>query len=174
MLSIASEKAALLGLDILWINQDMTDFELFGTVGAITCFLDGINHVIDKRALKRLFKLAYNYLDYGGIFVFDLLRWHHFSKIASEKVFCESDEKGACIWKAYFSSKLRICRYEITCFYEINGKAGSYGRADDTVRERFWEFDEIDQIARNAGFEFNDKLIYNKNIRSLILYKKER
>ena len=37
MLNIAADKAREKNLDILFLNQDMTDFELYGTVDAILC-----------------------------------------------------------------------------------------------------------------------------------------
>ena len=46
MLSKAYEKAYENGINnILFINQDMRDFELYGTVGAICCCLDSVNYL---------------------------------------------------------------------------------------------------------------------------------
>ena len=52
MLYIASEKARAAQLDkrILFLNQDMTEFELYGTVDAAVCALDGVNYLTENIA----------------------------------------------------------------------------------------------------------------------------
>ena len=80
MLDIAKEKCP----QALLLQQDMTDFELYGTVDAIICILDGVNYVTDKRKLRRMFKWVENYLNPEGIFIFDIItslrNWIDFNK----------------------------------------------------------------------------------------------
>ena len=46
MLSVAREECYKRGIgDVLWLCQDMTEFELFGTVDACVCSLDSINYL---------------------------------------------------------------------------------------------------------------------------------
>lgn len=72
MLSRAAEKSRDQGVDILFINQDMRDFELYGTVDAVICMLDSINYITDKTDLDRVFQLVHMYLNPGGLFIFDI------------------------------------------------------------------------------------------------------
>ena len=72
MLNFAREKAQDRKQNILFLNQDMTDFELYGTVDAIVCALDGVNYLTKKNALDKLFSLVQNYLNPGGIMIFDI------------------------------------------------------------------------------------------------------
>ena len=72
MLNVAQTKTRKLGLDILYINQNMTEFELYGTVDAIICTMDSINYIQDKNELIKLFKNVRNYLNPGGLFIFDI------------------------------------------------------------------------------------------------------
>ena len=52
MLEIAAEKARTAGHDILFLQQDMTDFELYGTVDAMVCALDcNVIHAVRCRCL---------------------------------------------------------------------------------------------------------------------------
>lgn len=53
MLNIAREKAD--GLDILFLNQSMTDLDLFGTMGAFLCMIDGINYVLPPKSVINSF-----------------------------------------------------------------------------------------------------------------------
>ena len=47
MLSVAAAKNP----GIRFLHQDMTEFELYGTVDAIVCTLDAVNYITDKRKL---------------------------------------------------------------------------------------------------------------------------
>ena len=68
MLQIAAEKDS----DILYLCQDMREIELYGTVSAFVCICDGMNYILEKADLVKVFKLVNNYLDTNGIFIFDM------------------------------------------------------------------------------------------------------
>ena len=72
MLQIAIEKRMESGADILYLNQDMREFELYGTVRAIVSICDSMNYLLEKEDLVKTLRLVNNYLDPEGIFIFDL------------------------------------------------------------------------------------------------------
>ena len=72
MLEIAIEKKEQSGQDILYLLQDMREFELYGTVKAIISICDSINYILSYEDLVQVFRLVNNYLDPEGIFIFDL------------------------------------------------------------------------------------------------------
>ena len=72
MLELAAEKRAASGHDILYLCQDMREFELYGTAAAAVSVCDSMNYILEKEELKQVFSLVNNYLDPGGIFLFDL------------------------------------------------------------------------------------------------------
>ena len=65
MLGIATEKAKAKNKEILFLNQDMTEFELYGTVGAMVSALDRINYLTEDGQLESMLKLLHYYLDPG-------------------------------------------------------------------------------------------------------------
>lgn len=72
MLEIAMEKKVESGHDILYLLQDMREFELYGTVRAVISACDSVNYITDDEDLTEVFRLVNNYLDPGnGLFVFD-------------------------------------------------------------------------------------------------------
>ena len=71
MLEIAMEKRIESGHDILYLLQNMQEFELYGTVRAIVSVCDCVNYVTEKNELHEVFRLVNNYLDPQGIFIFD-------------------------------------------------------------------------------------------------------
>lgn len=148
MLSCAKQKAIGEGMDILFLNQDMTRFELYGTVDAITCLLDSVNYVTFKRDLRRLFKLAANYLNPKGLFVFDINSPYKFEHILSSNVFCETDPEVSYIWQNSFDKKSKLCRFDLTFFFK---EGEQYSRADEVHYERCYEMGELVEMLTSAG-----------------------
>ena len=58
MLAEAMEKRAESGHDILYLLQDMQDFELYGTVRAVISVCDSMNYLTDEEDLEYLFALV--------------------------------------------------------------------------------------------------------------------
>ena len=78
MLEIAMEKKEASGHDILYLLQDMRAFELYGTVRAVLSVCESVNYMTDPADLLRVFRLVNNYLDPGGIFIFDFTLTYNF------------------------------------------------------------------------------------------------
>ncbi|MBQ7916190.1 MAG: class I SAM-dependent methyltransferase, partial [Firmicutes bacterium] len=66
MLYQAREKAEEEEQEILFLEQDMREFELYGTVDSIVCTCDSLNYLLEDEDVQQVFKLADNYLDPGG------------------------------------------------------------------------------------------------------------
>lgn len=147
MLSIAKQKADSAGADILFLDQDMTSFELYGTMGAITCLVDSINYITYKNDMKRMFRLVNNYLDPGGLFVFDVNSPYKFEKILSSNVFCETGDISY-IWQNSFDRRSGLCRFDLTFFVK---EGEYYRRFDETHYERSYGTDELARMLRAAG-----------------------
>ena len=82
MLSIAREKTE--DSSILYLLQNMTEFELYGTVNAVISICDIINYITNEEDLLKVFKLVNNYLEKDGIFVFDMNTEHKYKNILGE------------------------------------------------------------------------------------------
>jgi SAM-dependent methyltransferase len=150
MLSCARQKALEAGTDILYLNQDMTEFELYGTVDAITCLMDSVNYVTYKSDLKRLFKLVNNYLNPGGLFVFDINSPYKIENILGTNVFCETGEEASYIWQNNFDKSSRLCRFDLT-FFVREGEL--YRRFDEVHYERSYDREELKAMLYAAGLE---------------------
>lgn len=61
MLEIAMEKREQSGHDILYLQQDMREFELYGTVRAVICVCDSLNYIMEEEDLLQVFRLVNNY-----------------------------------------------------------------------------------------------------------------
>lgn len=155
MLNCAKQKTLDAGADILYLNQDMTSFELYGTVDAITCLMDSVNYVTYKNDLKRLFRLVNNYLNPDGLFLFDINSPYKFEQILSTNVFCENNEEVSYIWQNSYDKSKKLCRFDLS-FFAREGEL--YRRFDETHYERCYQIAEIVDMLASAGI--NDYAVY--------------
>lgn len=151
MLSRAYEKAKANNLDILFINQDMRNFELYGTVDAVLCLLDSLNYITSLTDLKKVFRLVNNYLNPSGLFIFDLNSPYKLSKVLANNVFFELDDDISWIWNNTYDSRKRCATFDLTFFVRNND--GLYERFDETHRERAFTRTEIKKAIEEAGLE---------------------
>ena len=114
MLEIAMEKKVESGHDILYLLQDMREFELYGTVRAVISACDSVNYITDDEDLTEVFRLVNNYLDPEGLFVFDFNTEYKYREILGEQTIAEDREECSFIWDNYYDEDERINEYELT------------------------------------------------------------
>jgi len=152
MLGIARDAAEREGLDILWLCQDMTEFELYGTVDVCVCCLDTLNHLTDKESLEKCLSLVHNYVIPDGLFIFDINGKYKFENIYSDMTYTMEEDGGVCIWQNDYDPKTKLCDFYITLFKE--GADGRYDRYDDLQTERMYALSEMKKALLKCGFEF--------------------
>ena len=151
MLAIASEKTIEEDLNILYLNQDMREFELYGTVRAIVSICDSMNYMTTEEDLRDVFKLVNNYLDIGGIFIFDLNTIHKYETIG-EQVIAENRDEGSFIWENTFYEDENINEYDLTLF--IKDENGKYDKYEENHIQRAYCLDRIKELISEAGLEY--------------------
>lgn len=138
------------GDDVLWICQDMCRMDLFGTVTGICCMTDSVNHVTSHRALQGFFRRAHNFLDPGGVLIFDVLQEAHFTENGG-LLNCFADyEEASCFWTGRYSKATGRCVYDISYFEQQED--GLYCRTDDRVIERVWTRETLQAMLEESGF----------------------
>jgi SAM-dependent methyltransferase len=169
MLNIAREKAAASELDILYLNQDMRSFELYGTVDACISVCDSMNYILNPAGLKKVFKLVKNYLNPGGYFIFDLNTLYFFRQLASRGSFGEIRENCAFICETGYSEKRRVMEYCVDVFVQ-NGDI--YNRFSEVHFERAYAMDEIVPLIEQSGLNFRG--VYDAKTLKAISAESER
>ena len=89
MLELALEKKLASGHDILYLLQDMREFELYGTVRAVVSVCDSMNYITEPEELMEVFELVNNYLDPGGVFIFDFNTDYKYREILGDRTIAE-------------------------------------------------------------------------------------
>ncbi|HIS07746.1 MAG TPA: class I SAM-dependent methyltransferase [Candidatus Choladocola avistercoris] len=150
MLEEALEKKEASGHDILYLCQDMREFELYGTVRAIVCVCDSMNYILEEEEiLDILSAAAYNYLDYDGLFIFDLNTEYKYREILGEQTIAENREEGSFIWENYYDEAQRINEYQLTLF--VKEKEDLYRKFEETHYQRAYSLDTVRTLVERSG-----------------------
>ena len=153
MLDEALTKRDESGLEILYLLQDMRSFELYGTVASVVSLCDSMNYITAYEDLVQVFRLVNNYLDPGGIFVFDLKTEHYFADVVGTRTFAEPDDEISYIWQNEYDRETRINRYLLTLFLQDGDTPELYERFDELHEQRAWKREEVLRAAAEAGME---------------------
>lgn len=142
---------------ILYLNQDMREFELFGTVAAVVCICDGMNYITKEEDLLKVFKLVNNYLDPEGVFIFDLNTEYKYKHILGDNVIAENREECSFIWENFYDDQTKINEYQMTIFVkdedddECNDK---FTRFRESHFQKAYSLEVIQRLLKEAGMEF--------------------
>lgn len=153
MLDIARAKAEKENADILFLNQDMTEFELYGTVDAIISSMDSINYITDENDLARLFGLCRNYLNPGGIMIFDINSEYKLKEIIANNTFVSETDDIFYVWQNNFIEEEKICAFNLDFF--IREEGGAYRRFSEYQEERAYKAEEIERLIKLSGLSIN-------------------
>lgn len=105
--------------EILYLNQDMREFELYGSVAAIVSICDSMNYITDEEDLLQVFRLAENYLDPDGMFIFDMNTEHYYKHVLGERTICETRDEGSFIWDNFYDEETMINEFDMTIYVKV-------------------------------------------------------
>lgn len=154
MLEIAMEKREESGNDILYLLQDMREFELYGTVRAIVSACDSVNYITEDEDLEEVFRLVNNYLDPEGIFIFDFNTEYKYREILGERTIAEDREDCSFIWENYYYEDEEINEYELTLFIRDDEYPEFYRKYQEQHIQRAYTLELIKELLENAGLKY--------------------
>lgn len=138
--------------NILYLLQDMREFELYGTVRAIISICDSMNYILEEEDLLQVFKLVNNYLDPKGVFIFDMNTRYKYANLLGETTITENREEGSFIWENYFDEEEDINQYDLTLFIREEGDL--YRKYEETHYQRVYDLDTVKRLLKEAGMQF--------------------
>lgn len=138
--------------DILYLCQDMRELELYGTVAAVVSVCDSMNYILEEEELLAVFKLVNNYLDPGGIFIFDMNTLYKYRELLGETTICENRPEGSFIWENFFHEEEGVNEYDLTLY--VCQEDGRYDRFEETHYQRGYRLEQVRHLLRKAGMEF--------------------
>ncbi|MCQ2538206.1 MAG: class I SAM-dependent methyltransferase [Lachnospiraceae bacterium] len=139
---------------ILYLLQDMREFELYGTVDAFVSVCDSMNYLLTEKDLLKTFKLVNNYLEAGGVFIFDMKTEYEYMHAMGTRTIAETREDAAMIWENSYDEKLGINTYDITIFSLVDDEEEIYQRFEEQHKQKSWPIDKVKELIEKAGMEF--------------------
>lgn len=159
MLDVAMQKKNTSGLDILYLCQDMREFELYGTVAAVVSVCDSINYITEPEELSEVFRLVNNYLDPDGLFIFDFNTDYKYRDIIGDTVIAENREEGSFIWENTYDEASCINEYAVTFYKPVSDKEDTlYERIEEFHYQRGYQLEEIKQLIEKSGMRYEKAL----------------
>lgn len=149
MLMSAREKALEAGENILFLNQDMTELDLYGTINAAISVLDCINHLDSKESVAKAFAKVSLFTEPGGLFIFDVNTVFKHKNILANNTFIIENDNVFCSWQNTLKDDNSV--EIILDFFEKKGD--SYVRSGETFTERAYPLDTIQKLLEENGFE---------------------
>lgn len=150
MLNIAREKSQKEKLDVLYLCQDASRLDLYGTVDGAVCCMDSINHITDINVLKEAFKKVSLFLEPDCLFVFDVNTLYKHKEVLGNNTFVLEEDNLYCVWQnEYFEDEYLT---EITLDFFKREKDNIYNRCEQFIEERAYSEDELTALLKSAGF----------------------
>ena len=147
---------------ILYLQQDMREFELYGTVSAIISLCDSMNYITEEADLLQVFRLVNNYLDPGGLFLFDMNTEYKYKELMGNTTIAENREEASFIWENFFDETTGLNEYDLTIFkkadIELEEEEGNtaplFEKFTETHLQRAYSLETIQRLLQEAGMEF--------------------
>ena len=154
MLNLARQKSADAGLDIMYLEQDMRELDLYCTAGTIVSVCDSINNVLEDEEIIETFKLVNNFLYPGGVFIFDFNTLHKYRDVIGDTTIAENREDCSFIWDNYYDDESHINEYDLTIFAKVDSEKELFARSVETHYQRGYTLDEMKSFVEAAGLVF--------------------
>ena len=171
MLMEAQSKAFSEGHNIMFLCQCMEDTDLYGTVGAVVCSLDSINHLSSYDALKQTFSNLKNFVDDGGIMIFDVNTTYKHQKILGNNTFVYDEKNVYLVWQNRLFEDEKTVGINLDFFIK-NGS--TYERFNENFKEIAFTDDEITAAVEAGGFKvinrYNDLTLDSPSAESERVY----
>ena len=150
MLSVAREKSAEMGLDILYLCQKAEELDLYGTVDGAVCCFDSLNHITDYSNFCKAIDRVSLFLEPDSLFIFDLNTQYKHKCVLGDNVFVIEKDDVYCVWANKYKEKNSIVDVSLDFFLEEDGL---YERFSEQFSERAYSSDEVAAALKNAGLQ---------------------
>ena len=169
MLDVAEERLSMIQSEmeemtsILYLNQDMREFELYGTVRAIYSVCDSLNYITKKDDLLKVFKLVNNYLDPQGLFIFDFHTEHYYKETVGDNTIAEVRDEVSFIWENRYNEADKINNLYLTLFLKVEDEECADGsRTEDYVKEGAFD-SAVERDEEYADEDFSEPPLYERH-----------
>ncbi|MCL2399052.1 MAG: class I SAM-dependent methyltransferase [Defluviitaleaceae bacterium] len=149
MLSEASAKMHKKGYNILFLNQDILELDLYGTVDAAYSICDTLNYILTEEEFEKALKNVALYLNPGGIFIFDLKTDNKYRKLGSNTYhdIAGKYNNASYVWKNHYNPSTGINEYKVQFF--LKGEENFL----EVHRQRAYSTESVTLMAQKTGLQ---------------------
>lgn len=147
MLMQAQEKCAALSCPPLFLNQRAEELDLYGTVDAAYCSLDGMNY-LSPELLPEVFRRLHLFVRPGGLVIFDV-RLPEWFRSLNGQIFLDEKEDVFCVWRADYQPEENSILYGMDLF-ERQGRL--WRRSGEEHVEYAHRPEDLRRLLEQSGF----------------------
>ena len=147
MLMQAREKTASLEPVPLFLCQDAAELDLYGTVDAAYCSLDGLNY-LPPASLPEVFHRLHLFVRPGGLVLFDVKQPDWFRSLDGE-IFVDERDDLLCLWRAELDRELQAVVYGMDLFERCGTL---WRRSGEEHTEYIHEPETLKTLLESSGF----------------------
>lgn len=155
MLSEAQNKAYSAGQNILFLCQDMTALDLYGTVDAAVCTLDGLCHLPDEESVQAALQKVSLFMNPGGVFLFDVNSVYKHRAVLGNNTFVYDTDDVYCVWQNTLLPDGVTVQMDLD-FFEPVSDEGDYVRQSERFTERAYPRETLEAMLKKTGFTVLD------------------
>ena len=159
MLTIAQNKAFDEKRQVLFLCQKMQETDLYGTVGAIVCTLDSINHLENTGEVEKMFSRLKNFIDVGGIMIFDVNTPYKHKCVLGNNTFVYDEKNVYCVWQNHLYSDEKTVGIELDFF--VKNTNGEHTRYSENFCETAFSHEELKNAFGKNGFSLENVFAEN-------------
>lgn len=153
MLEQARQKSAAEGVQIQWLERDMTAPSLEGLAPqAVIATFDAFNYILEPEALQMLLQELYWSMAEEGLLIFDLNTPYKLRQVLGDNLYSYHDEQVDYIWENHWDQEDDLCQMQLT-FFVRDEATGLYQRSEEYHEEKVYEPELIKLWLTLAGFE---------------------
>ncbi len=150
MLGIAAENSREKGLSVMYLCQDATELDLYGTVDGAVCCLDSLNHLTDYEDFCNAIEKTALFLEPQRLFIFDLNTEYKHAEVLGNNTFVIDEDDLYCVWQNEYEEETKTVDIMLDVFRR-DGE--SYTRSTEYITERAFSRQEVEAALENAGLE---------------------
>lgn len=152
MLAVAQEKAFAAGQNILFLCQDMTRLDLYGTLDAVVCTLDALNHLPSRAAVEEALRRVSLFLNPGGVFIFDANTLYKHREVLGNNTFVYDTDEVYCVWQNELQTDKKTVDMTLDFFIPDSDDEPLFVRESEQFTECAYSGTEWEEMLQNAGF----------------------
>ena len=123
---------------------------------AVICICDSLNYLLEEKEIEDTFRLVNNYLDPGGLFLFDFNTVYKYETVIGDATIAENRDNCSFIWENFYEEEEQINEYDLTIFVQEEGEL--FRKFTETHYQRGYTLEQMKRLVEAGGLVFEEAL----------------